>query len=65
MEKNYGQKWKKNVLKKEEDISMTSKQCLCGRSKVYPFCDGSHKIKKQYEENATEVESNTKEDGII
>jgi CDGSH-type Zn-finger protein len=52
-------------LKKEEDINMTSKQCLCGRSRIYPFCDGSHKIKKQYEENVAEVESNTKEDGII
>ena len=24
---------------------MPSKQCTCGRSAVYPYCDGTHKIK--------------------
>jgi CDGSH-type Zn-finger protein len=23
------------------------KQCTCGRSKSYPYCDNTHKIKKQ------------------
>jgi CDGSH-type Zn-finger protein len=28
------------------------KQCTCGRSKTYPYCDQTHKIKKeQSEEN--------------
>lgn len=35
-------KWRKKELKKEEDIN---KQCLCGRSNMYPYCDGTHKIK--------------------
>lgn len=26
---------------------MTLKQCTCGRSASYPYCDGSHKTKKQ------------------
>ena len=24
-----------------------TKQCVCGRSETYPYCDGTHKIKKQ------------------
>ncbi len=28
---------------------MTLKQCTCGRSASYPYCDGTHKIKKQPE----------------
>jgi CDGSH-type Zn-finger protein len=23
------------------------KQCTCGRSKSYPYCDNTHKIKKE------------------
>lgn len=23
------------------------KQCVCGRSNTYPYCDGTHKIKKE------------------
>jgi CDGSH-type Zn-finger protein len=23
------------------------KQCVCGRSATYPYCDGTHKIKKE------------------
>ena len=26
-----------------------AKQCICGRSKKYPICDGSHKIKNDTE----------------
>lgn len=25
---------------------MSLKQCVCGRSLTYPYCDGSHNIKK-------------------
>lgn len=39
-----GQRWRKKELKKEEEVSMT-RQCLCGRSKTYPYCDETHKLK--------------------
>lgn len=26
---------------------MSLKQCTCGRSSSYPYCDGTHKIKKE------------------
>jgi len=44
----------------EEDISMSLKQCTCGRSASYPYCDGTHKIKKNINivEDKTEKESN-------
>lgn len=38
---------------------MTTKQCTCGRSASYPFCDGTHKIKKQPE--LVEPVKNTKD----
>lgn len=25
---------------------MPPKQCTCGRSQSYPYCDGTHKVKK-------------------
>ena len=25
------------------------RQCTCGRSKAYPYCDNTHKIKKEKE----------------
>lgn len=28
---------------------MPVKQCFCGRSASYPYCDGTHKIKKEEE----------------
>ena len=27
-------------------MSNSIKQCTCGRSKTYPYCDNTHKIKK-------------------
>lgn len=33
---------------------MTNKQCTCGRSAIYPYCDGTHKIKK--DEDLTRVD---------
>jgi CDGSH-type Zn-finger protein len=45
MVKKYGQRWKGRELKKEEDINIP-RQCLCGRSNIYPYCDGTHKNKK-------------------
>jgi|LakMenE18May11ns_1017448.scaffolds.fasta_scaffold9957983_8 CDGSH-type Zn-finger protein len=44
MAKKSGQRWRGKELKKEEDINIP-RQCLCGRSKIYPYCDGTHKIK--------------------
>lgn len=26
---------------------MSLKQCTCGRSASYPYCDGTHKVKKE------------------
>jgi CDGSH-type Zn-finger protein len=31
------------------------KQCTCGRSKAYPYCDGTHKFKIKKEEIKDEV----------
>ena len=58
--KRFGRKWKKQELKKEESISMTLKQCTCGRSASYPYCDGSHKTKKEQdtENNTIEIKTN-------
>ena len=33
---------------------MSLKQCVCGRSLIFPYCDGSHNIKK--DENVKKVE---------
>jgi CDGSH-type Zn-finger protein len=44
--KRFGQKWKKREFKKEEGTNMPPKQCTCGRSASYPYCDGTHKTKK-------------------
>ena len=30
------------------------KQCVCGRSNTYPYCDGTHKIKKEKPQVAEE-----------
>jgi CDGSH-type Zn-finger protein len=57
--KKFGQKWKKNELKKEEGTIMTIKQCTCGRSASYPYCDGTHKIKKEPE--LVELSKDTKD----
>ena len=39
---------------------MSLRQCTCGRSASYPYCDGTHKTKKQQdtEENTFEVKKN-------
>lgn len=37
-----------------------AKQCICGRSKEYPICDGSHKIKVE----PVVVESNANKESI-
>jgi CDGSH-type Zn-finger protein len=40
------------------------RQCTCGRSKIYPYCDNTHKIKKEKEiildpnKNSEELENN-------
>lgn len=36
------------------------KQCTCGRSQTYPYCDGTHKIKKDavYEQRKDNDNSN-------
>ncbi len=38
---------------------MTIKQCTCGRSASYPYCDGTHKIKKEPE--LVELSKDTKD----
>jgi CDGSH-type Zn-finger protein len=60
MGKKFGQGWKKIELNKEEGINMSLRQCTCGRSASYPYCDGTHKTKKQQdtEENTLEVKKN-------
>lgn len=30
-----------------------NRQCLCGRSNTYPYCDGTHKIKNFDESKQT------------
>jgi len=30
----------------EEGTNMPPRQCTCGRSASYPYCDGTHKTKK-------------------
>ena len=40
---------------------MTLKQCTCGRSASYPYCDGSHKIKKEQESKDNTIEIKTNE----
>lgn len=32
------------------------RQCLCGRSKNYPYCDETHKIKKSHVQEETKKE---------
>jgi CDGSH-type Zn-finger protein len=40
------------------------RQCTCGRSKTYPYCDNTHKIKKEKEiildpnKNSEDLENN-------
>jgi CDGSH-type Zn-finger protein len=36
------------------------KQCTCGRSKAYPYCDGTHKVKKEVIEQVNTT--NTQDD---
>lgn len=31
-----------------------AKQCTCGRSNTYPYCDGTHKIKKENTEESND-----------
>lgn len=40
---------------------MTLKQCTCGRSATYPYCDGSHKIKKEQKTKDNTIEIKTSE----
>lgn len=35
---------------------MSLKQCTCGRSASYPYCDGTHKIKKDKKDKNEEVD---------
>jgi CDGSH-type Zn-finger protein len=44
---------------------MTPKQCLCGRSEFYPYCDGSHSIKQEQSLNIDQSEIKNKENDII
>jgi CDGSH-type Zn-finger protein len=32
------------------------KQCICGRSKTYPYCDNTHKIKLKDNEDKKELD---------
>ena len=41
-----------------------TKRCVCGRSKEYPVCDGSHKIKKE-EVDASQKELRDKIDEVL
>jgi CDGSH-type Zn-finger protein len=36
---------------------MSLKQCVCGRSLTYPYCDGTHKIKKEVDEKSINEEN--------
>ena len=35
-------------------VDIPPKQCFCGRSASYPYCDGTHKIKKAEEDNGNQ-----------
>jgi CDGSH-type Zn-finger protein len=37
------------------------KQCVCGRSKTYPYCDNTHKTKLKDIENKKELEKEDKD----
>ena len=44
---------------------MLHKQCTCGRSKFFPYCDGTHKIKKEVNDsNLQQPESNKEEKNV-
>jgi CDGSH-type Zn-finger protein len=57
MEKMSGQKWKDKELKRIEGTLMGLKQCICGRSLRYPYCDGTHNVKK----DSDSIESDKKD----
>jgi CDGSH-type Zn-finger protein len=33
------------------------RQCTCGRSNAYPYCDGTHKLKKIQKEENIEIKT--------
>jgi CDGSH-type Zn-finger protein len=35
-------------------VDIPAKQCFCGRSASFPYCDGTHKIKKEKDEEKSE-----------
>ena len=35
------------------------RQCTCGRSKTYPYCDNTHKIKSNKEADTKDSEEKT------
>lgn len=41
---------------------MLHKQCTCGRSKFFPYCDGTHKIKEEATNFDLDQVKNNKED---
>lgn len=37
-------------------VDIPPKQCFCGRSASFPFCDGTHKIKKDQVDTSKDEE---------
>lgn len=44
---------------------MLHKQCTCGRSKFFPYCDGTHKIKEEPKDVGLDYSKNNKEDNNV